>query len=764
MCPTLRALLVCALFVPTLARAAESAADAGSGGLITATDLLKINQLASPEFSPDGRWIAYTVKSVVEKPGSAGELVYRTQLWLAAADGHTVPRPLTHGDQAVSSPQWSPDGRQIAFVRNEGGKAQLWLLPLAAGGEAAAITKLDTPVSAPRWSPDGTRLAFTTALSVSEVRGAQESINEMATQPGWEFERPGRMPGDSTDWLAPAKSGKKPPAPDLARADGDLAARRDWLGKNEADGNPRVTTRLNFLGEGDLETQPKFSNLYVIDAREGATPRALAPDFESLGRTPGGPPGGESAPAWSADGKWIYVTGRLGAGQKDHPDRLQANDLIRISADGAQRQSLRVLPGHTKSSPVVSPDGRTVAFLTSEIAKEGYAQAGIGLWSVDSAAAGLLDTKLDRSAGQLRWGRDSTTLWFTAPSQGDFTLYRTSAKTGGNEAFSARQTGVTAFDVATDRVTYVRTSPDNPSEIFVSPRDRHAAQALSSHNSAWLRGKRLAPLEHRTLARPGGLTMDVWLVRPADFNPAKKYPLLVEIHGGPSAMWGPGEASMWHEFQFFAARGYAIVFCNPRGSGGYGYAFQRANYQNWGPGPGADVLAAADLAAKEPWIDAERAVITGGSYGGYLTAWILTQDQRFKAAVAQRGVYDLVTFFGEGNAWRLVPRHFGGHPWEPATRQVLDANSPFLRVDAIRTPLLIQHGDVDFRTGVIQSQMLYKALKVLQRPVEYVRYPRATHELSRAGEPRQRVDTMVRYDEFFQRFIGGPAKKNPPTS
>ncbi len=766
MCPPLRLLLLCALFAPALTRAAETAPSATSSNLITATDLLKINQLASPEFSPDGRWIAYTVKSVVEKPGSSGELVYRTQLWLASTDGRTPPRPLTHGEQAVSSPQWSPDGRQIAFVRNEGGKAQLWLLPFAAGGEPVALTKLDTNVTSPRWSPDGTRLAFTTALSTTEVRSAQEGIRETVTHPSWDLERPGRATGDSTDGLAPTKGGKKPAAPELGRADGDLAARREWLGKNEVDGNPRVTTRLNFLGEGDLETQPKFSNLYAIEAREGATPRALAPDFESLGRPPGGPPGPDSGPAWSVDGKWIYATGRLATGQNDHPDRLQANDLIRVSVDGKQRQSLRVMPGHTKSSPAVSPDGRTVAFLTSEIAKEGYAQVGIGVWSVDSTAAGLVDTKLDRSAGQLRWGHDSTTLWFTAASQGDFTLYRTSAKTGGNEAFSARQTGVTAFDVAADRVACVLTSLENPSELFVSPRERLTAQAATTHNSEWLRGKRLASMEHRTLTRPGGLTMDAWLVRPTDFNPAKKYPLLVEIHGGPAAMWGPGEPSMWHEFQFFAARGYAIVFCNPRGSGGYGYAFQRANYQDWGAGPGADVLAAADLAAKESWVDADRAVVTGGSYGGYLTAWILTQDQRFKAAVAQRGVYDLVTFFGEGNAWRLVPRHFGGYPWEPATRQILDANSPFLRVDAIRTPLLIQHGDVDFRTGVIQSQMLYKALKVLQRPVEYARYPRATHELSRAGEPRQRVDTMVRYEEFFQRFIGEKpaAKKNPPTS
>ena len=215
---------------------------------------------------------------------------------------------------------------------------------------------------------------------------------------------------------------------------------------------------------------------------------------------------------------------------------------------------------------------------------------------------------------------------------------------------------------------------------------------------------------------------------------------------------------MWHEFQYFAAQGYVVLFTNPRGSAGYGRDFQRANFQDWGAGPAADVLGAVDLVGREPWIDRERQVLTGGSYGGYLTVWILAHDQRFRAAVAQRGVYDLVTFFGEGTAWRLVPHYFGGLPWEPEIRRVLERESPLTYAASIRTPLLIQHGDVDFRTGVIQSQQLYKTLKHLGRPVEYVRYPRASHEMSRSGEPRHRLDSLVRYEEFFRRHLAAPGK------
>ncbi|MES1195284.1 MAG: prolyl oligopeptidase family serine peptidase, partial [Opitutus sp.] len=173
-----------------------------------------------------------------------------------------------------------------------------------------------------------------------------------------------------------------------------------------------------------------------------------------------------------------------------------------------------------------------------------------------------------------------------------------------------------------------------------------------------------------------------------------------------------------------------------------------------GIGPASDVLAAAGFTAKETYIDKDRQVLTGGSYGGYLTAWIIGHDHRFKAAVAQRGVYDLSTFFGEGNAWFLLPLYWGGYPWQKDVRPLLDRDSPLTYVDNIKTPLLIQHGDVDFRTGFVQSQVLYRSLKQLGRDVEYVRYPRATHELSRSGEPKQRLDTLVRYEEFFRRYIG----------
>jgi dipeptidyl aminopeptidase/acylaminoacyl peptidase len=242
-------------------------------------------------------------------------------------------------------------------------------------------------------------------------------------------------------------------------------------------------------------------------------------------------------------------------------------------------------------------------------------------------------------------------------------------------------------------------------------------------------------------------------MKPSFFEGGKKYPLLLQIHGGPAAMWGPGEASMWHEYQYFASQGYGVVYSNPRGSGGYGASFVKANVNDWGKGPASDVLMSLNKAVSEGWADTSKLLITGGSYAGYLTAWIIAHDKRFKAACSQRGVYDLKTFFGEGNAWRLVPRYFGGYPWEPQVKEVLERESPINYVHNITTPYIIFHGDNDRRTGFVQSEMMYRSLKVLGRPVEYVRHPGATHELTRSGDNRQRIDQMLRTYEFFQRWL-----------
>ncbi|MBL9199242.1 MAG: S9 family peptidase [Opitutaceae bacterium] len=720
---------------------------AAEPGLIVATDLLKLKQVESPALSPDGRWVVYVLRSIAPKPDAKEEWAYQTHLWLAATDGRTAPRPLTFGPANDAAPAWSPQGDRIAFVRTvEKEKPQVRVLPLA-GGEAATLTKLEAGATEPRWSPDGKRLLVASALSYAQVREALEKSG-VASAPRWNFERPGRAANDVKNYGLKKKptDGAKPEADlsavALAKADGTLAERREWLAKNEADGNPRTLTRLNFLDERDINPEFTFSHLFVQEARAGAPARDLTPGF--VGYT-----GGE----WMADGKSVVCVGpSLPDG---HPDRSDSTSLYLADAGGAGLRPFAALKDHSLANPKPAPDGRSVAFTAIRSDLLSHAQSAVAVVPAAGGEPRLLTEKLDRSAGGLQWSADSAAVYFVAPSEGGFPLFRVAVASGNHERLTPRaDTGVRSYHVGRETLVQVLTTPANPSELFAGAPDARSVAPLTTHNTAWLSEKKLSAYEPHTLTNAAGAAVQFWTMKPTNFDSGKKYPLLLQIHGGPSAMWGPGEESMWFEFQFFAARGYALVFANPRGSGGYGFAFQRANYQDWGAGPASDILAAADAAAKQPHVDPKRQVITGGSYGGYMVAWIIGHDPRFAAAVAQRGVYDLITFFGEGNAWRLVPRAFGGYPWQPETRRILERESPLSYLEAIRTPLLIQHGDNDRRTGFVQSEMLLRGLKALGRDVESVRYPRASHEMSRSGEPRQRLDSLVRYEEFFRRYIG----------
>ncbi len=750
--PRVFPLFLTALFM--LAAMAARGAGTPAASLISATDLFNLKQIESPVLSPDGRWVVYIVRSIEPKPEAKDDWVYRTQLWFAAVDGRTPPRQLSFSPADNSSPAWSPQGDRIAFVRTIGKeKPQIYLLSLA-GGEALPLTKLETGAADPHWSPDGTKILFASSLSYAQVRDALEKSRQESAPP-WDREKPGRKANDTANWglkkkdpaakadvTAPAKAKADLSAVVLAKADGTLQEMREWLAQEEAAANPRVIDRLNFLAEGDLDPEPEFSQLYVVDAREGAEPVAVKAGYEVYANA-----------AWLPDGRSLVCTGPRQP--TEHPDRARFNSVYLLEVATGLAKPLVEEPGCNYAEPTPSPDGQWVAFTLTPGGEFSFEQPMVAIVPARGGPQKILTANLDRAAQNLKWSADSSAVYFTAASRGHFPLYRVNVADASMMTVTGQtEWGIRDYDLRANALVQIVTHPGNPWELYRSSLDGKTTEPLTAHNRSWLEDRKLSAYEPHTLVTKEGLNVDFWTIKPAGFDPAKKYPLLVEIHGGPAAMWGPGEATTWLELQYFAARGYLIVFANPRGSGGYGRDFQRANFRDWGIGPANDVLAAASFVANEPYVDKRRQVLTGGSYGGYLTAWIVGHDHRFKAAVAQRGVYDLATFFGEGNAWFLLPQYWGGFPWEPEVRHLLDRDSPLTYVNDIRTPLLIKHGDTDFRTGVVQSQLLYKSLKQLGRPVEYARYPHATHELSRSGEPRQRLDRLVRFEEFFRRYIG----------
>jgi len=437
----------------------------------------------------------------------------------------------------------------------------------------------------------------------------------------------------------------------------------------------------------------------------------------------------------------------------NHPDRTIDGDIWVLKPDGSDAQLLLDWKGYMVYSPVFSPDGKTLLFMASDQNDYVYAMRQLATMDLATKEPRPLTFDFDRSVSDYYWSADGRFVYFVAPDQGDFPLFSIPAVGGDVQTVVGGDKGVRDLDVSAQRLVYALTEVKNPLEMYASDLEGKNARQITFFNSGWLEERELVFPEEKWLERPDGRRIQYWVMPPAKQDPGKTYPLAVEIHGGPSAMWGPGEFTLWHEFQLLTSRGYGVVYCNQRGSGGYGYDFKKSNYRNWGRGPGDDILAVCSEAKKLDWVDPDRLVVTGGSYAGYMTAWLVTQDHRFKAAVAQRGVYEISVFFGESNAYRLVPTHYGGYPWEEEARKYMDANSPLTHVENIQTPLLIIHADRDLRAGVIQSEMLYKSMKILEKPVEYVRYPQEGHELSRSGHPKRRMDRLNRIIEFFDRFI-----------
>jgi dipeptidyl aminopeptidase/acylaminoacyl peptidase len=432
-----------------------------------------------------------------------------------------------------------------------------------------------------------------------------------------------------------------------------------------------------------------------------------------------------------------------------HPDRTLERAVYTIDTLGKNLRMILGDSGFVYSSASVSSSGK---WLACQKGKTGFVNVPelfiVGL----NGTATPVKVDLDRNKGAFTWSADDRNLYFTASSNGGILLYRYDVPTKTLSSLTSFDEGISSFDVKAGTLAYSKNSVLHPSELFLGDAEGKSMKQISSFNS-WVKEKKLSIPEKYSFVNEAGLEIEYWVMKPSNFEPGKKYPLLLEIHGGPTAMWGPGESSMWHEFQYFCSKGYGVVYSNPRGSGGYGEAFMRSNINNWGTGPMRDVLTALDKTIAQGWADTNKLLVTGGSYAGYLVAYILGHDHRFAAACAQRGVYDLRTFFGEGNAWRLIPNYFGGYPWEKTTYDVLEKESPITYVNQIKTPLIIFHGEQDLRTGVIQSEQLYKSLKVLGREVEYVRHPNATHEITRSGNNRQRIDQMLRTWEFFERYI-----------
>ena len=696
--------------------------------LVEVTDLLKIKTAGNVAVSNDGSKAVFTLTSIEPDERSKQDYKYLSQLYTVDMVSGAAPVQMTYAKESSSSPVWNPNGKSLAFVRAVDGKPQIFILPMG-GGEAWQLTRSAQGAFNPKWSPDGSRLIYSASVQMKDLL-KDSVLNPARAYPFWPSEKPGVTNNDLQ------RAAKAKPNPN-----GSTDEIRAYLLNNEADGKATVLNKLNFQDESNISSNMSFTQFFVIDARPQAEAKPILTGFSRYGSV-----------EFTPDGKKLLITADIDS--LEHPDRSLESQIYLADADGTHIKLFLGQKGQSYNSAKLSPSGKWLAYFFGSVDGD---VPQLAIMPFGERPTEAITIPLDRSKSSLTWSPDEKYLYFTAQSNGGVPLYRVNMATKKVEQLSDFNSGVTSFGVGRDKVIFTRTEVTAPSDVYladITAKDvalKNTAK-LSSFNE-WVKDKKLSLPEKKTFVNNKGQNIEYWVMRPTNFEAGRKYPVVLEIHGGPSAMWGPGESSMWHEFQYFASKGYGVVYSNPRGSGGYGANFVRANVNDWGAGPTSDVLTALDSAVAEGWADTSKLMVTGGSYAGYLTAWIISHDKRFKAACAQRGVYDLATFFGEGNAWRLVPRYFGGYPWEPKVKEVLERESPINYVQNITTPFIIFHGDNDRRTGFVQSEMLYRSLKVLGRPVEYVRHPGATHEITRSGDNRQRIDQLLRTYEFFQRWI-----------
>ena len=719
---------------------------------ITEKDLFDFVWIGDPQISPDGMRIAFVRVTVNEKKEG-----YNTSIWSVSVIGGDEPHQLTKGDHDTA-PRWSPDGRFLLFLRaaEKDGKPeppQLSILSMA-GGDSFSFTDLPKGAGNPVWASDGKTIAFTSETNADDLAKQEKkkrkeeelkkAINENSPSP--------RTAGRSANKTAPTPKS----------ASDATAKKAEPEGEHESD--TRVITRAIYREDNEGYADPKHPQHIWIVAAPRSADEKVQPKQLTSGRFD------EGSIVWSNDAAQVYFTSL----RVDEPYyQLPRTELYSIPASGGQPTKLNSIDMEMNNLSL-RPDGKQIAFIASTTQPiNSYTQPD--LWIVDltpnakprnltanfdfDVGDGVFGDNAAPRAGGVNiplWTPDGRSLIEICGKEGKTILASFDVESSGETDLTHGNQAVLRFCAPADRskIVYTLSSPTRINDLFITDRIGGEPRQLTHVNDALFSQLNLTDPEEISYKTFDGKTIQAWVQKPPDFDPGKKYALILNIHGGPHAAYG---YIFEHEFQWMAAKGYVVLYPNPHGSTTYGQDFGNTIQYHYPGDDYKDLMAGVDDMVRRRYIDDKRLGVTGGSGGGLLTNWVVGQTNRFAAAVSQRDIATWEAWWYSSDFTLFQPNWFKAPPFDDD--QDFKARSPLTYIKNVKTPMMFILGEADYRTppGAGGEQM-FRALKFRKIPAVMVRFPNESHELSRSGQPWHRIERLRNIVGWFDHWLMGVPK------